>query len=187
MVGEDPESREHEPALQRTHSERGARPALLQQLFEPLALAFVVAEDEGRRLDRGQGSQPAKVAVHPFGRQPSQLYVRMLIVQHQSREAVQQLSPALRFLEHIGASRDLGAGATRHLEVMLGLVPGAPGFLDQRTGRLLHHKSVGREQLKQGAAGFELLASSFELLASSFELRATGRYREGADMGHFGA
>ena len=51
VVGEDPERRHDEAAVERADRERGphAASALLQQLLEPLELALVVAQDERRR------------------------------------------------------------------------------------------------------------------------------------------
>ena len=89
MVRQHSKRGHREAAVERADRERGqhgAAAAFLQQLLEPLELAFVVAEDERGWRARQQAAQPVQVAVDPLGREEAELEIDLLVPQEQPGE-----------------------------------------------------------------------------------------------------
>ena len=153
VVGQHPERRQHEPAVERADGELRVRPAmaLAQQFLEPLELALVVAEQQRRLAGAQHRAQPGDVAVDPLGRQEPHLEVHRLVAQQDPRKSRPAGAPALRrFVELVPRGHVL-AHPPGDVEVVRRLGPGPLHLVGVRTLRLLHQERVRREQLQQRA------------------------------------
>ena len=89
VIGQHPEGRHHEPAVERAdcqHRAGSGQAALLEQLVQPLELARVVAQDEGRRALE-DGPEPAQVPVHRLGGEEAGLEIGPLLAEEEPGEA----------------------------------------------------------------------------------------------------
>src|SRR5213083_2034331 len=130
VVGEHPQPGEHESAVQRPHRER--RPVAGQELLQSLELAFVVAQDHGRRLGRDNLAQPLDVAVHRRGGRNREPYPGFGGIERDPREPGELRPPRRRFDEQRLPRRRLLTQPPRHVEMVGRLAPGALHFLSQR-------------------------------------------------------
>ena len=103
VIRHHPQRRQHEPAVERAHDERGRLGA--QQLLEALQLAFVVAQDHGRWIGRHDAAQPLQIAVDRLGRRDREPGRGVRGVQRDPREGRQPLPPALWLEEDLLARR----------------------------------------------------------------------------------
>src|SRR5205823_9836085 len=97
VVGEHAQPGQHESAVQRPDRER--RPVAGQELLQSLELAFVVAQDHGRRLGRDDLAQPLDVAVHRLGGRNREPYAGFGGIERDPREPGELRPPRRRFDE----------------------------------------------------------------------------------------
>jgi hypothetical protein len=154
VVGKDPERRHDESALERADGQHSGRraAAVFQQLFQPLHLTFIVAEDERGRRAVEQRAQSVEIAVYPLRREETDLKINRLLAQEQPRESFDPLAPAGGLLEDRVAAGHFLSQLARDLEVVLGLAPGAADLVGIGAACLGNQNGLGREQLEQGAA-----------------------------------
>jgi hypothetical protein len=154
VVRQHPERRHDEPAVERADGQgrvSAAARALLQQLFEPLELALVVAQDERGRVAGQQRTQAVQVAIDPLGREEAELEVHLLVPEQEPRKAAEPDGPVLGRLENVLAPGDVLAQPPRHAQVVLRLLPGPLHLVAVGTGGLLHDERVRGEQFEQRA------------------------------------
>ncbi len=149
MVGQHPQRRQHETAVQRPHDE--LRAVAADQLVQAFHLAFVVAQDHGARLGRYELPQIAQVAVDRLRgcqREPRQA-VRSLFPERERAERRQALAPHSGREEQLGALRGLLAEPARHVEMMRRFRPRAVDLLRDRVLPIEHQQRARGQQLEQ--------------------------------------
>ncbi len=113
-------------------------------------LAFVVAQDHGRRLGRDDLAQPLDVAVDRLGRRDREPHTSARGVERDAWEPG-ELRPPRRWIdEQRLPRRRLLAQPPRDLEVVGRLGPRAIHFLPQRRLLLEHDERIGRQEIQQG-------------------------------------
>ena len=153
MIGEHPERRHHEAAVEGADDERGAvrpEPVVLQQFVETFALAVVVAEDQRRRAVAEEAAQPVEIAIHPFGREEADLdFGRSRRAASGARTSPRVACHCWRIEKEVLARWRVLAEAPGDVEMMLGFAPGPVDFLLVRMRLLFDDQCVGGEQLEQ--------------------------------------
>jgi hypothetical protein len=155
MIGQHPERRHHETAVERSHGERRflpGTPILLQQLLHSLHLTFVVTQDQRGQLRVEEASQPVEIAVDAFGRKESKLEGGPVAAQYKTRECAEASLPLNGILKDGVPARHVLTQPTCHGEVMLGLIPCPADLLIVWPSRFLDEQGVGGEELEERAA-----------------------------------
>src|SRR6266566_8709274 len=105
MIGEDAQRRHDKSAVERANGER--RAADIEQLFQPLELPFVIAENDGRWWSRDDLSQTLQVAIHMLGRSERESLLGLGVRNRNARESCEPAAPGIRVQQQVIARRRL--------------------------------------------------------------------------------
>ena len=100
----------------------------MEQLLESLQLAFVVAENEVRKIAGEETTESLEVAIHSVRRQKSSLELGRLIPERKPRELMKASLPSFRRLENFFPRWHVLPQAPRDHQMVFGLSPGAGYF-----------------------------------------------------------
>ena len=148
VVGQHPERRQHETAVERSHGQR--RDLGAEQLLQPLELARVVAQDHRRRTGDDEPPQPFDVAVHGLRRGERKARRLARCIESHTGKCPQIAAPLLGRDEDLRPRGRRFAQPPGDLKVMLRLRPRPIDFLLQRGLLCQHEQRIGREQSEQG-------------------------------------